>query len=274
MRGAPFLIRLGEGFSKPKNPRLGADVAGVVETVGNNVTEFKPGDEVFGICVGSFAEYTLAGQTKLALKPSNVSFEAAAACPVAALTALQGLRDTGQIQSRQKVLINGASGGVGTFAVQIAKSYGAEVTGVCGTGNLEMVRSIGANHVVDYTKEDFTRSGQRYDLIYDAVGNRAVAAYRRALSPEGRCVIAGFTNLRRMIGQMVWGPLISKFSDRKVLSMGMAMPNKKDMVIIKELLETGKVVPVIDRTYPLSETAEAIRYLELGHARGKVVIAI
>ncbi|MDQ3398447.1 MAG: NAD(P)-dependent alcohol dehydrogenase [Deinococcota bacterium] len=208
------------------------------------------------------------------MKPANVSFEAAAAAPVVGYTALQGLRDTGQIQAGQKVLVNGAAGGVGTFAVQIAKAYGAEVTGVCSTRNLEMVRSIGADHVVDYTREDFTRNGQQYDLIYDAVGNRSVSAYKRALTPQGICVIAGFTTLPRLFEHMLLGPLMSKSGGKRVGSMGVANVNKQDLLFIKELLETGKVVPVIDRRYPLSETAEAIRYLEEGHARGKVVIGV
>ncbi len=274
IRGEPFLARLGEGLLKPKNPKPGADVAGQVEAVGKNVTEFQPGDEVFGSCVGGFAEYVCVSETKLALKPANLSFEAAAAVPVAAFTALQGLRDTGQIQSGQKVLINGAAGGVGTFAVQMAKSFGAEVTGVCSTRNLEMVRSIGADHVIDYTQEDFTKNGQLYDLIFDAVGNRSVSDYKRALSPGGICAIAGFTTLSRLFEHMILGPWMSRAGSQKIGLMGMATTPKKDLVVIKELLEAGKVVPVIDRYYPLSETAEAIRYLEEGHARGKVVITL
>ena len=274
MRGEPFLARLGTGFLKPKNPKVGADIAGQVEAVGRNVTEFQPGDEVFGVCSGGFAEYAIAGQLKLALKPANLSFEAAAAVPVAAFTALQGLRDKGQIQTGQKVLINGASGGVGTFAVQIAKSYGAEVTGVCSTRNLDMVRSIGADHVVDYTREDFTRNGQHYDLIYDAVGNRSVSDYKRALSPQGMCVIAGFTTFLRLFEHIVVGPWMSRAGGKTIGFQGMATTPKKDLLVIKELLEAGKVVPVIDKCYPLSETAEAIRYLEEGHAKGKVIITV
>ena len=274
MRGGPFLVRLEEGLLKPKNPMLGADIAGRVEAVGKNVTEFQPGDEVFGVTAGGFAEHVCAAETKLALKPANLSFEAAAAVPIAAFTALQGLRDKGQIQPGQEVLINGASGGVGTFAVQLAKSFGAEVTGVCSTRNLDLVRSIGADQVVDYTKEDFTKNGQRYDLILDAVGNRSVSDYQRALSPQGRCVIAGFTSLSRLFEHMVLGPWMSRGGSKKVGLMGIANPNKKDLVFIKELLEAGKVVPVIDRCYPLSEVPEAIRYLEQGHARGKVVITV
>jgi NADPH:quinone reductase-like Zn-dependent oxidoreductase len=274
MRGAPFLARLGEGLLKPKNPKLGADIAGRVEAIGSNVTEFQPGDEVFGVCTGGFAEYVCAAETKLALKPANLSFEAAAAVPVAAFTALQGLRDKGQIQARQKLLINGASGGVGTFAVQIAKAFGAEITGVCSTRHLDMVRSIGADHVVDYTQDDFTRNGQRYDLIFDAVGNRSVSDYRRALSPQGTCVIAGFTTLSRLFEHIVLGPWMSRSGDKKVGLMGMATTPKQDLLVLKELLEAGKVVPIIDRCYPLPETAEAIRYLEQGHAGGKVVITV
>ncbi len=205
MRGAPFLARLAGGLRKPKDPRLGADFAGRVEAVGTNVTQFQPGDEVFGAETGSFAEYASVPENTLALKPTKSSFEEAAAIPVAAITALQGLRDKGQIQSRQKVLVNGASGGVGTFAVQIAKSFGTEVTGVCSTRNLDLVRSIGADHVIDYTQADFTKNGQHYDLIYDAVGNRSVSDYKRALNPNGTCVIAGFQNLPRLFEHMVLG---------------------------------------------------------------------
>jgi len=279
MRATPFLARLVNGFFKPKNPRLGADVAGRVEAVGRNVTEFQVGNDVFGCMslneMSSFAEYVCAHEdAALALKPANMTFEQAAAVPLAAFTALQGLRDTGQIQSGQTVLINGASGGVGTFAVQIAKSFGAEVTGVCSTRNLDMVRSIGADHVIDYTREDFTQNGQQYDLIYCAVGNRSISDYQRALKPQGVCVIAGFTNLRLLFEYMILGPRSSKAGGKQVGLMPTMKPNKKDLVFVKELLETGKVKPVIDRRYPLNETAEAIRYLETGHARGKVVIAV
>jgi NADPH:quinone reductase-like Zn-dependent oxidoreductase len=275
MRAAPFLVRLSDGFLKPKNPKLGADVAGRVEAVGSAVTQFKPGDEVFGeIYAGSFAEYATGRETRLALKPSNLSFEEAAAVPVAAITALQGLRDAGHIQSGQKVLVNGASGGVGTFAVQIAKSYGAEVTGVCSTPKLEMVRSIGADHVIDYTKEDFTNNGQQYDLIYCAVANRSVSDYKRALKPNGICVIAGFTTLSRLFEHIIMGSWVSKTSDKKIGLMDVANTNPQDLVFLKELLEAKKIAPVIDRCYPLSQTADAIRYLEEGHARGKVIINV
>lgn len=278
MRAAPFLARLENGLFKPKQPKLGADIAGQVEAVGSGVTQFKPGDEVFGDIwlsgLGGFAEYGRVREDTLVLKPSNVSFEAAAAVPLAALTALQGLRDKGQIQPGQKVLINGASGGVGTFAVQIAKAFGAEVTGVCSTRNLDMVRSIGADHVIDYTREDFTRNGQQYDLIYCAVGNRSITDYKRALAPQGICVIAGFTTLRRMFEHLILGPRRSKVGGQRVGMMGTVNPNKVDLTFLMELLEAGKIVPVIDRCYPLSETAEAIRYLEAGRARGKVVITV
>jgi len=268
MRGAPFLARVEFGIQKPRDPRLGADVAGRVEAVGKNVTQFQIGDEVFGdIFKGSFAEYACTNEKLLAAKPANTSFEAAAAVPVAALTALQGLRDKGQIRSGQKVLINGASGGVGTFAVQIAKSYGTEVTGVCSTRNLDLVRSIGADHVIDYTKEDFTNNGQRYDLIFDTIGNLSVSGCQRALSPNGICAIAGFTTMFHLFQVMLFG-------GKKVGMMETAKADKKDLLFIKELLETGKVVPVIDRTYQLNETAEAIRYLETSRARGKVVITV
>ncbi len=275
MRAEPFLARLDAGLLKPKDPRRGADVAGRVEAVGKNVTQFQVGDDVFGdVSAGSFAEYVCGAEHHLALKPANSSFEAAAAVPVAAFTALQGLRDTGKIQAGQKVLVNGAAGGVGTFAVQIAKSYGAEVTGVCSTRNLEMVRSIGADHVIDYTQEDFTKNGQAYDLIFDAVGNRSVSDYKRALSPNGICSIAGFTTLSRLFEHILVGAWASRGGNKKIGLMGTAKPNQKDLLFLKELLETGKIVPVIDRRYPLSETAEAIRYLEKGHAQGKVIITV
>ena len=275
LRADPFLVRLGDGLFKPKNPKLGADLAGIVEAVGPDVTEFKPGDEVFGAAGGgAFAEYACVHQKYLAMKPANVSFAEASATPVVGFTAVQGLRDTGKIQAGQKVLINGASGGIGTFAVQLAKAYGAEVTGVCSGRNLELVRSIGADGVIDYTKEDFTRNGRYYDLIYDTVGNRSVADYKRALTPQGSCVIAGFTTMPRLFEHMLLGPLLSKKGGKTVGMMGTANPNKADLLVIKELLETGQVVPVIDRYYPLAETADAIRYLETGRARGKVIITI
>jgi NADPH:quinone reductase-like Zn-dependent oxidoreductase len=278
MRATPFLARLVNGFFKPKNPRLGADVAGRVEAVGRSVTQFQVGDEVFGClslnAMSSFAEYVCAHEDAVALKPANTTFEQAAAVPLAALTALQGLRNQGQIQSGQKVLINGASGGVGTFAVQIAKSFEAEITGVCSTRNMDMVRSIGADHVIDYTQTDFTQNGQQFDLIFCAVGNHSITDYKRALKPQGVCVVAGFTSLRLLFEHMIFGSLKSKAGGQRVGLMPTMKPNKQDLAFIKELLEAGKIVPVIDRSYPLSETAEAIRYLETGHARGKVVITV
>jgi len=278
MRAEPFLARLENGLLKPKNTKLGADVAGRVEAVGRNVTQFQVGDQVFGGItikeLGGFAEYVCAPEELLALKPAKITFEQAAAVPVAAFTALQGLRNKGQIQPGQKVLINGASGGVGTFAVQIAKSFGTEVTGVCSTRNLDMVRSIGADHVIDYTQADFTKTGQRYDLIFDAVGNRSVSDYKRALSPNGICAVAGFTTLSRLFQVIFLGAWASRTGSKKIGLMETAKPNQKDLAFLKELLEAGKVVPVIDRCYPLREVPEAIRYLEAGHARGKVVITV
>ena len=274
MRASPFLARLAGGLRKPKDPRLGADFAGRVEAVGANVAQFQPGDEVFGASTGAFAEYLCVTGNEVALKPANLSFEQAAAVPVAATTALQGLRDTGQIHTGQRVLVNGASGGVGTFAVQIARAFGTEVTGVCSTRNLDMVRSIGADHAIDYMKEDFTSTRQHYDLIYDAVGNSSVSAYRRALNPGGTCVVAGFTSLPRLFEHMLIGPLRSKIGDKKVGLMGTAQIKQQDLVSLRELLEAGKVTPVIDRRYSLREVPEAIRYLEAKHARGKVVITV
>ncbi|HCA79379.1 MAG TPA: alcohol dehydrogenase [Bacteroidetes bacterium] len=271
MRGRPFFIRLMMGgLRKPKETRLGRDAAGQVEAVGRNVTRFKPGDEVFGACPGAFAEYVCTVEERLALKPANVSFEDAAAVPIAALTALQGLRDQGRIRRSQKVLIDGASGGVGTFAVQIAKSFGAEVTAVCSTRNLEQARSIGADHAIDYTREDFTKSGQRYDVIFAANGYHSVFDYRRALSQDGIYVMVG-GGWAQMIQTMLLGPLLSRIGSRKSC-FGAASIIQKDLVLLKDLLEAGTIVSVIDRRYPFSEVAEAVRYLEEGHARGKVVI--
>jgi NADPH:quinone reductase-like Zn-dependent oxidoreductase len=275
MRGEPFIARLGNGIRGPKDPRLGADIAGRVEAVGKNVTEFKPGDEVFGaIGAGGFAEYACTGEKNLALKPANISFEEAAAAPVVGFTAIQGFRHVGGIRAGQKVLVNGAAGGIGTFAVQYARSCGAEITGVCSTRNLEMVLSIGADHVIDYTREDFTRTTEKYNLIYCAIGNRSIPDYRRALKPGGKCVIAGFTSLPRLFEHMVLGPWTSKRSGRWVGMMGISNENKEDLIAIKDLLEARKIIPVIDRRYPLHETAEAIRYVETLHARGKVIINV
>jgi NADPH:quinone reductase-like Zn-dependent oxidoreductase len=271
MGGTPILRTL-PGLRKPKVTRLGVDVAGQVEAVGRNVTQFKPGDEVFGACRGAFAEYVCAAEDKLAPKPANLSFEDAAAVPVAALTALQGLRDKGRIQPGQKVLVDGASGGVGTFAVQIAKSFGAEVTAACSTRNVDRARSIGADHVIDYTREDFTQRGLRYDLILGANAYHSILDYRRALSRDGIYVMAG-GGWVQVLQAMLLGPLLSRIGSKKVRFF-IAKLNKKDLVLLKDLLAAGKVVPVIDRRYPLSDVAEALRYLEEGHAQGKVVITV
>ena len=274
MRGEPFLARMGEGFLKPKNPKLGADIAGRVEAVGSNVTEFQPGDEVFGsVGAGGFAEYVCAREKYFVLKPGNLSFEEAAAAPVVGFTALQGLRDTGQIQAGQKVLINGASGGVGTFAVQIAKSFGAEVTAVCSARNLDMARSIGADHVIDYAKEDFTQGSQRYDLIFAVNGFHPLSAYQRALSPRGIYICTGGT-MPQILQAMLLGSVMSRKNGKMMGFMGIAKYNQKDLVCIRELLETGKVVPVIEKSYPLCEIPMAMRYIAEGHARGKIVVQI
>ena len=276
LRATPFLIRLSSGLLKPKNTILGAAMAGRVEAVGGNVTQFQPGDEVFGDLskcgFGAFAEYVCASEDALALKPTRLTFEQAATVPVSAVTALQGLRDKGHIQAGQKVLIYGASGGVGTFAVQLAKSFGAEVTAVCSTRNVDAARSMGADHVIDYTKEDFTQNGQQYDLIVAANGNRSISEYKRALRPNGTYVMTGGSD-KQYYQAMLLGPWISMTGTKK-MGNSMAKPNTKDLGFVKELLEEGLVIPVIDRRYPLSETAEAIRYLEEGHARGKVVITL
>ena len=276
LRGDPFLLRLGYGLLKPNNTILGADIAGRVEAVGNNVTQFQPGDEVFGDIsgcgLGGFAEYVSVPEHAVISKPASMTFEEAAAVPMAAVTALQGLRDKGQIQPGHKVLIHGASGGVGTFAVQIAKAFRAEVTAVCSTRKVDLVRSIGADHVIDYTQEDFTKNGQRYDLILAANGNRSMFEYKRALAPTGRYVVTG-GSMAQLFQAMLLGPLLST-AGRQNMGNVLARPNQKDLACMKELLEAGKVIPVIDRCYPLSETAEAIRYLEAGHARGKVVITV
>lgn len=274
LRADPVLIRLSSGLLKPKNKILGSDIAGRVEAIGSNVKGFKPGDEVFGDISaggwGGFAEYVCAHENALVLKPANLSFEEAAAVPMAAVTALQGLRQ-GQIQEGQKVLINGASGGVGMFAVQIAKAFGAEVTAVCSTRNLAIVRSIGADHVIDYTREDFTQNGKHYDLILAANGARSISDYKRALAPRGTYVMSGGA-MSQMTQAMLMGPWMSR-NGQKMGNLA-AKPNKMDLAFVKELLEAGKVKPVIDRCYPLRETAEAVRYLEEGHARGKVVITV
>jgi NADPH:quinone reductase-like Zn-dependent oxidoreductase len=273
LRGEPLQRLMGGGLLKPRHKILGDDIAGRVESVGGNVKQFQPGDEVFGLSnFGAFAEYRCVIEDNLGLKPTNLSFEGAASVPMAALVALQGLRDHGQIQSGGKVIIVGASGGVGTFAVQIAKSFGAEVIGVCSTGKLDLVRSIGADQVIDYTREDFTKSGQRYDLILAAGGNYSISEYRRALSSDGIYVCTGGSYAQYFIALLL-GPLISTVGSKKLGAM-YGNPNQKDWAYLKELLEASKVVPVIDRRYPLSEVPEALRYLEGGHARGKVVITI
>lgn len=276
VRGKPFLVRLmGAGLLKPQNV-LGADIAGRIEAVGRNVKQFQPGDEVYGDLSGcgwgGFAEYVAVPENALALKPANLTFEEAAAVPQAAVVALQGLRDKGQVQPGQKVLTNGASGGIGTFAVQIAKSFGAEVTGVCSTRNLDMVRSIGADQVIDYTQEDFTKNGQRYDLILATAGYRSIFDYRRALSPNGIYVMAG-GSMKQIMQANLLGPFISKAGGKKLNALS-HNTSQKDLVFMKELIEAGKVVPVIDRRYPLSEVAEAVRYYGEGHAQGKVVITV
>jgi NADPH:quinone reductase-like Zn-dependent oxidoreductase len=277
MRGVPGIFRILFRLPKPTSAqpgRLGHDVAGQVEAVGGNVTRFKPSDEVFGACRGTFAESVCASESRLAMKPENVTFDEAASVPVAALSSLQGLRDKGHLQPGQKILINGAAGGVGTFAVQIAKSFGAEVTGVCSTRNVEMVRSIGADHVINYTQEDFTKSGQRYDLILDCVGNHSLSALRRALNPKGVCVIAGAPKKVGMfLTRWLTAPVLSRFMSQTFV-LFIAKINKEDLSIMAELLKSGKVRPVIDRRYKLSEAREAVSYLEEGHARGKVVITV
>lgn len=273
--GTPYVARTEVGLLKPKSNRLGVDFAGTVEAVGRDVTQFRSGDEVFGGRSGAFAEYVCV-RNAVAPKPANVTFEEAAAVPVAALTALQGLRDKGQIQSGQKVLINGASGGVGTFAVQIAKAFGAEVTGVCSTRNVDLVRSIGADHVIDYTREDFTRSDRRYDLMLDVAGSRSWSECRRVLNPQATLVIVGAPKGNRLIGPLghiVKVRLAALRSSQKVVFF-IAKFNKPDMAVLGELLEAGKVTPVIDRRYELSDIADAFRYMGEGHARGKVVITL
>src|SRR5436190_7645925 len=278
MRG-PLPLRLMTGLRKPKDTRrLGADVAGQVEAVGKNVTQFKAGDEVFGVARPSLAEYACARERGLVIKPVNMTFEQAGSVAWAGFTALQGLR-RGNIQPGQKVLINGATGGVGTFAVQIAKSFGAEVTGVCSTGKVDLVRSIGADHVIDYTNEDFTKGTQRYDVIFDNVGNHSFSDRRRVLTPNGTCVLAGIGGAGLhpetwgRIGGTFKADLLSRFGNQKFVRYT-TTTNKEDLKLLSYLVQTGKVTPVIDRTYKLSETAEAMRYFEEGHARGKVVITV
>lgn len=277
MRADPFLARLYNGLLKPTRVQiLGTDIAGRVEAVGRNVRQFKIGDEVFGDMFasnfGGFAEYKCARESELALKPANLSFGETAALPLAAMSALHGLRDKGQIQPGKKVLINGASGGVGSFAVQIAKYFGAEVTAVCSTGKVDMARSLGADHVIDYTREDFTRNGRQYDLILAANGDSSIFDYKRALSPRGIYVMVG-GKAGQMFQALLLGPVMSMFGSRKMVALS-SSPNQKDLLFLKELVESGKLKPIIDRVYPLREVPEAIRYVEAGHAAGKVVISV
>jgi NADPH:quinone reductase-like Zn-dependent oxidoreductase len=277
MSGLPYPIRLaGYGLRAPKNPVIGSDMAGVVETVGKDVSRFQPGDEVFGIGKGSYAEYARAPEDKLAPKPANLTFEQAAVLAIMGSTALQALRDQGKVRQGQEVLIIGASGGVGTYAVQIAKAFGAHVTGVCSTAKVEMVRSIGADHVIDYRREDFAEGEQRYDLILDIGGNSSLARLRRALASRGTLVIVGGEGGGRWLGgldRQLRATMLSPFVGQK-LGTFVSTPNHEDLLVLKELIESGKVTPVIDRTYPLAEVPEAMRYLESGHARGKVLITV
>ena len=276
VRGVPYVARMATGLPTPKNHIPGTDIAGTVEAVGKDVTQLRPGDEVFGWCKGAFAEYACAGEDHLLPKPANLTFEQAAAVGVAASTALQLLRDQGKVETGQKVLINGASGGLGTFAVQIAKSFGAEVTGVCSTKNVDLVRSIGADHVIDYTQEDFTKGGQRYDFILDNVGNYPLSTTRRALTPTGKLQSNNGTRGGHWFGTT--GTVIKTAAESKFvpqqLGPSIKFQNRKDLVVLKELIEAGKVTPVIDRTYPLSATGQAIGHVGEGHARGTVVITM
>jgi NADPH:quinone reductase-like Zn-dependent oxidoreductase len=270
LTGTPFLARLMAGLRKPKHAVLGIDVAGRVEAVGANVNEFQPGDEVFGSSShGCFAEYVCVSEGEVTTKPANMSFEEVAAVPGAAAPALQALRDHGKVQPGQKVLINGASGGVGTFAVQLAESFGAEVTGVCSTRNLDLVRSIGADQVVDYTQEDFTQTGERYDLILDVVATRSFSDCRRALKPQGIYVTTEFSPVLALAG--LWKSMVGT---QKMVPLTPKPPSKTDLVFLRELLEAGKVKPVIDRRYVLDDVPEALRHLGLGHTRGKIVITM
>ena len=277
MTGLPYLVRImGFGFSAPKIRVRGRDVAGTVEEVGKNITQFRPGDMVYGICDGSFAEYVCAKPALFVHKPAKLSFEQAAAVPISGMTALNGLRDVGKIQPGQRVLIIGAAGGVGTYAVQLAKAFGAVVTGVCSTSKAELVRDIGADDVIDYTREEFTDGARRFDLILDTAGRRPLPQLRRALTDEGTIVIVGGEGGDRWLGgfqRQIFAPLRALFAKQKLLAL-MFKENQQDLLTLKELIEAGKLTPVIDKTYPLSEAAEAIRYLERGHAQGKVVLTV
>jgi NADPH:quinone reductase-like Zn-dependent oxidoreductase len=279
IRGS-WLMRPMNGMRKPKNTRFGTDFSGIVEAIGKDVTNFKQGDEVFGAKNGAVADYIcVKADRAIVMKPNNITFEQAGSVAVAGLTALQGLRDKGRIQAGQKVLINGASGGVGTFAVQIAKSFGAEVTGVCSTRNVDLVKSIGADHVIDYTKEDFTKTDQHYDMIYDLVGNHSFSERRQTLTANGICVLAGIGGAGfhpeswGRIGGNFWDAFLSNFTRQKFVFY-IAKLTKDDLNVLRDLMQSGKVSPVIDRTYKISETQDAVRYLEEGHARGKVVVII
>ena len=279
MRGMLLARLMGNtGLRKPKDGRFGSDFAGEVEEIGKNVTQFKPGDQVYGVVPGAAAEYGAAREDRIALKPVNSTFEEAAAVPIAAFTALQAVRDKAKVQPGQKVLVNGASGGVGTFAVQIAKAYGAEVTAVTSTQNQDLVQKIGADHAIDYTQQDFTKTGEKYDVILDTIGNKSVTSIRRALTPNGTCVQIGFSGVATFFPRIIYGTLSSKLSSKKV-GFFVAKSNSKDLQVLKELIESGKIKPVIDRTYTMKEISDAVRYVEgpnhrPGHARGKVVVTI
>jgi NADPH:quinone reductase-like Zn-dependent oxidoreductase len=277
MQGKPYVMRPGSGIGAPQSIHMGADFAGIVDTVGKNVKRFKPGDEVFGDRDGAFAEYvSVADEGAVSIKPTNMTMEQAAAVPIAGVTALQALRDKGNVQAGQKVLINGASGGVGTFAVQIAKNYGANVTGVCSGKNAEMVKSIGADHIIDYTKEDFTQGTERYHLIIDNIGNHSLSEIRRVLTPNGTLVIVGGPSDNSWIGPLsglIRAAVISPFVSQKMIFM-LAQANKDDLRILGDMMQAGKLIPVIDKRYKLAETADAIDYLEQGHARGKVIVTV
>ncbi len=277
MTGLPYPIRVaGFGLRAPKTPVPGTEIAGVVEAVGSDVTRFEAGDEVFGIGSGAFAEFARAPESKLAPKPANLSFEQAAVVAVSGTTALQGLRDHGHVEAGHKVLITGASGGVGTFAVQLAKAFGAEVTAVCSTAKVELVRSLGADHVIDYSRDDFADSGQRYDVILDIGGNPSLSRLRQALTPKGTLVIAGGETSGRWLGgsdRQMRALVLSRFIGQKLTTF-VCSENHEDLIVLKELIEAGRVTPVIDRTFPLTEAPQAIRYMEEGHARGKVAITV
>lgn len=275
MRGEPYIVRLGGGLRRPNDPRVGVDMAGQVVAVGKNVTQFRPGDAVFGGCGGAFAEYACGSADRFAPLPANISFAQAAALPMAGFTALQALRDSGQLAARQRVLINGAAGGVGTLAVQLAKAFGAQVTGVCSTGSVELVRSLGADHVVDYTREDFARRDQRYDLVLDLAANRSLADYRRVLASQGTLVLIGAPHGRWLGAAARWlkGLALSRVVSQRLVPF-MAQQRKADLEMLKELVEAGTLMPVIDRVHPWSEAAEAFRYLETGRAHGKIVLTV